>query len=89
EDLNQVIWQEIEEDRYRPHYEKKKEIARLHEEDKKVSLVLPAKEYQCIRYETLTADKFGYVKVDTKKYSTSPRFAKQKTLVGITYNRID
>ncbi|UOR10650.1 IS21 family transposase [Halobacillus amylolyticus] len=89
EDLNHVLWQEIEADRHRPHYEKKKEIARLHEEDKNASLVLPAKEYQCIRYETLTADKFGYVKVDTKKYSTSPRFAKQKTLVGITYNRID
>src|SRR5699024_12277026 len=50
--------------------------------------ILPAKEYSCVRYETLKADKYGFVQVDTKKYSTSPRYAKQKVLVAITYDQV-
>ncbi|MGV3465472.1 MAG: Mu transposase domain-containing protein, partial [Heyndrickxia sp.] len=82
-------WKECEADHQRLHYEKKIEIARLHEEDKQALLCLPTKEYSCIRYETLTADKYGYVQIDSRKYSTSPRFASQEVLVGITYNRVD
>jgi transposase len=89
DDLNQVLWQEAEKDRDRPHFDKKIEIARLYEEDEQATLYLPSKEYSCIRYETLKADKYGYVKVDKKKYSTSPRFSKQRVLIGITYHRID
>ncbi|WP_374723429.1 IS21 family transposase [Calidifontibacillus erzurumensis] len=88
EDFNNGLWAEAENDRLRPHYEKKDEIARLFEEDQKVLLYLPSKEYEGIRYETLKADKYGYVQVDKKKYSTSPRYSNQKVLVGITYNRI-
>ncbi|WP_425426278.1 Mu transposase domain-containing protein [Tuberibacillus calidus] len=42
-----------------------------------------------MRYETLKADKYGYVQIDAKKYSTSPRYANQEVLVGITYNQVD
>lgn len=89
DDLNQVLWEEVELDRHRKHYEKDIEISRLYEKDEEALLYLPAKEYQCIRYETVKADKYGYVKVDTNSYSTSPRFAKMNVLVAITYNRID
>lgn len=89
EDLNNVLWDEVENDRYRPHYEKKEEIARLFEEDKEALLHLPPKEYSGIRYETLKADKYGYVLIDSRKYSTSPRYSSQRVLVGVTYNRID
>ena len=89
EDLNQVLWQESEMDRHRPHFEKQDEIRNLYEKDKEAFLYLPAKEYQCIRYETLKADKYGYVQIDTNKYSTSSRFAKMQVLVGITHNRVE
>lgn len=89
EDLNLRLWQEAEADRCRPHYEKKQEISRLHEEDKQALLILPEKAYTGIRYESVKADKYGYIRVDKKKYSTSPRFAEQKVLIGITYNKID
>lgn len=88
DELNAKLWGEAEKDRCRQHYEKKKEISKLFEEDKRALLHLPAKEYRCIRYETLKADKYGFVQVDTKKYSTSPRYAKQEVLVAITYNQI-
>lgn len=89
ERLNDMLWKEAEADRHRSHYEKKQEIHRLYEEDRQAFLLLPEKAYTCVRYETVTADKYGYVYVDKKKYSTSPRFARQKVLVGITYNTID
>jgi len=89
EDLNAKLWEEVEKDRYRQHYEKKEEISQLFEEDKHAFLHLPAKEYSCVRYETLKADKYGFVQVDTKKYSTSPRYAKQEVLVAITYNQVN
>ncbi|MBU8908976.1 IS21 family transposase [Desertibacillus haloalkaliphilus] len=89
DDLNRRLWAEVENDRNRPHYEKKVEIAKLFEEDKEALMYLPPREYSCVRYETLKADKYGYVLVDTKRYSSSPRFSNQKVLVGITYNRVD
>lgn len=88
DDENQFLWKEAEEDRHRLHYEKKWEITRLFEDDRTALLYLPPKEYECIRYETLKADKYGYVAVDSKKYSTSPRFSNQKVVVGVTYNSV-
>ncbi|WP_368502786.1 IS21 family transposase (plasmid) [Alkalihalophilus sp. As8PL] len=89
EELNNRLWQEVENDRYRLHYEKKDEIARLFEEDREALFYLPPKEYRGRRIETLKADKYGYVLVNSKRYSTSPRYANQKVLVGIKYNCID
>ena len=89
EELNKGLWLEVENDRFRSHYEKKDEIARLFEEDRDALFYLPPKEYSGMRIETLKADKYGYVLVDSKRYSTSPRYAIQRVSVGITYNRID
>lgn len=89
DELNQSFWSKAEKDRERKHYEKEFFISQLFEEDQKASLVIPNKEYQCIRYETLKADKYGYIKVDKCLYSTSPRFALSKVRVRITYNKVD
>lgn len=51
--------------------------------------MLPVKEYECVRYETLKADKYGYIKLDLNLYSTSPRYALSKTLVKISYNTVE
>ena len=76
-------------DRERKHYEKETFISQLFEEDQKACLVLPSKEYQCVRYETVKADKYGYIKVEKNLYSTSPRYALSKVLVRISYNTIE
>lgn len=52
-------------------------------------LQLPAKEFDCVRYEEVKADKYGYIRIDNKTYSTSPRFAKQKVLAKISYNQVE
>ncbi|GCD81099.1 hypothetical protein PTHTG4_01610 [Parageobacillus thermoglucosidasius] len=50
---------------------------------------MPAKEYECVRYEQVRADKYGYIRVENKLDSTSPRFAKQMVLAKISYQEIE
>ena len=87
--LNKELWDLAEKDRLRKHYQKDKMIAELFEEDKKAFLLLPKKEYECVKYKTLKADKYGYVKIDSNFYSTSPRYALNKVLVKISYNSVE
>lgn len=89
DELNESLWQKAEKDRNRKHYEKETLISKLFEEDQKASLTLPGKEYECVRYETMKADKYGYIKVENNLYSTSPRFASHKVFVKVSYNKID
>jgi transposase len=89
EDLNKTFWQIAEKDRQRKHYQKDILITELYEEDKQALYQLPDKEYHCIRYEEVKADKYGYVKVDNRLYSTSPRFAKCLVLARISFNKVE
>lgn len=89
EALNKDFWEIAEKDRFRKHYQKERAISELFEEDRAASLLLPAKEYECVRYETLKADKYGYIKLDLNLYSTSPRYALNRVLVKISYNTVD
>lgn len=88
DDFNEGQWQLAEEDRNRLHYDKKILQSALFSEDKEEWLMLPKKKFDCARREWLTADKSGLVTVDTKLYSTSPRFAKQNVSVQISFNEI-
>ncbi|MDQ0974617.1 hypothetical protein QFZ31_004495 [Neobacillus niacini] len=89
DDLNKELWAKAEKDRERKHYQKEWAISELFEEDRAAFLLLPAKEYECVRYETLKADKYGYIKLDLNLYSTSPRYALGKVLVKISYNQVE
>lgn len=88
DELNKKLWAKAEEDRDRKHYQKQWMISELFEEDKAAFRVLPAKEYECVRYETLKADKYGYIKLDLNLYSTSPRYALSKVLAKISYDKV-
>nr|WP_050979081.1 hypothetical protein [Bacillus methanolicus] len=85
ESFNSSLWEKAENDRLRPHYQKGTLIAELYTEDKEHFLQLPAKEFECVQYEQVKADKYGYIRVDNKLYSTSPRFAKKMVLARISY----
>lgn len=87
--LNDSLWEKCERDWQRPHYQKGKTIAELFEEEKECFLQLPEKEYECVRYEQVRADKYGCIRVENKLYSTSPRFAKQMVLAKISYQEIE
>lgn len=89
EQLNETLWGKAEKDRNRLHYQKGIVLAELYLADKEQFLQLPAKEYECVRYEQVKADKYGYIRVENKLYSTSPRFAKSTVLAKISYNRIE
>jgi hypothetical protein len=89
EDLNKTFWLVAEKDRQRKHYQKDILISELFEKDKQALFQLPEKEYQCVRHEEVTADKYGYIKVDNRLYSTSPRFAKRIVLAKISFNRVE
>lgn len=89
EDLNRTFWKKAEKDRNRKHYQKENLIAKLYMADQEQFLQLPAKEFDCVRYEEVKADKYGYIRIDNKTYSTSPRFAKQKVLAKISYNQVE
>lgn len=89
DELNKQLWDKAEKNRERKHYEKEIFISQLFKEDQKACLVLPNKEYHCVRYETVKADKYGYIKVEKNMYSTSPRYALSKVLVRISYNTVE
>ena len=89
ERLNQTFWQSAEQDRKRDHYIKEEPISVLYEHDQNALFQLPEKRYECVRYETVRADKYGYVRVDNRFYSSSPRFAKTEVSVRITYDRVE
>ena len=77
------------EDRNRRHYEKDTMIAELYLEDKERFLQLPGKTYECVRFEQVKADKYGFVRIDTKQYSTSPRFSGQAVLAKISFDTVE
>lgn len=87
-DLNEQALCWSVQDRNRPHFEKGLPIAELYLADEQRLLQLPGKPYECIRKETLKADKYGYVRIDEQKYSTSPRFAGQRVSVRLSFDQV-
>lgn len=86
--FNETLWSKSEADRDRLHYDKNILQSKLFEGDLDECLMLPEKDFECARYESLKSDKYGIVNIDKKQYSTSPRFAKQTVRIRITYNEI-
>ena len=86
--FNSTLWELAEGDRDRKHYEKQVFQSELYEEDREEWLQLPEKKFDCVRHKETKADKYGFISIDQKQYSTSPRFAGQKVRVRITYQSI-
>ncbi len=86
--FNGTVWELAEKDRNRKHYEKRVLQSELFEEDRREWLQLPEKRFDCVRHQEARADKYGFITIDQKQYSTSPRFAGQKVRVRITYQSI-
>ena len=86
--FNETLWVMVEKDKDRIHYNKEILQSELYEEDKNYWLMLPKKEFECVRYTTAKADKYRIVTLDKKQYSTAPRFSKQQVRICITYNEV-
>lgn len=87
-DLNEQAFAWSVGDRKRAHYEKELPISELHLADKGQLLQLPGKAYKCIRYEHVKADKYGFIRIDRKQYSTSPRFAGQAVTAKLSFDQV-
>ena len=88
DEFNQTLWSLAEENRHRQHYEKEIALTVLHKETCAAHILLPEKVFHCARIIQAKADKSGLIHLETKVYSTSPRFAQKKVFVQITYNEV-
>lgn len=62
--LRDQLLKKCEEDQQRPHYRKDSLIADLFEEEKKYGLSLPDSAYPVFKQSTVTANKYGEVRID-------------------------
>ena len=70
--FNENLLRLCDEDHEREHYQQGVPLKELWEEDQRVLLPLPEYEYDVFRYDSLSVNKDGFIKVDTAKYSLSP-----------------
>ena len=86
--LHELTIQWSIENRQREHYEKNLPIAELYLADQEKFLQLPGKPFECVRFLSLKADKYGFIQIEQKKYSTSPRYARQVVIAKVGYDHI-
>lgn len=86
---NEEFLRRCDEDHKREHYERGTPIAELWKEEKRHLLALPEHEYEVFRYESLKANKYGFVKIDTAKYGLSPELARKVVQAKIYFDKIE
>ena len=80
-EFNQLLLVKALEDIKRKHYDKRTLINDLYEHDKIKFMQLPAKRYDNYRLAKYKTNKYGYLRVDTNIYTTSPEVANQEVWV--------
>jgi len=89
EKFNEELLGRCDEDHERDHYERGVLIRELWEEEKHQLMTLPTHEYEVFRYESLSVNKTGFIKVDTGKYGVSPELYGKSVQVKIYYDKIE
>ena len=90
EQYNAELFERCEKDWNREHYKKKIDIVELFEEDRSALLRLPAKPFNCLRYEKLKTDGYGKFCLEGKHwYSSSPEMANSEIIAAIGAHRVD
>lgn len=88
-EYNKILLDNCTEDMNRPHYKKETPISELFEEDKKRLISLPKTPYDVFKIETIKADKYGKLTVDSKYcYSVSPKYAGTTVTVKLTADKV-
>jgi len=70
------------------HYEKRAPIKELFLEDRRWLLALPSVPFDNFRLQRACADKFGRVKIEGRRYSVTPSYARQNLWVKLYHDRI-
>jgi transposase len=89
EAFNGELLRVCDEDHRREHYESGVLMSELWETEKHHLLTLPEYEYEVFRYESLTVNKTGFIKVNTTRYGLSPEFADKVVQAKIYFDKID
>jgi len=87
--FNAELFRLCDADHEREHYERGTLIRKLWEEEQRHLLTLPEYEYEVFRYESLTVNKTGFIKVDTAKYGLSPEFCSKSVQAKIYFDKIE
>lgn len=87
--FNEGLLQLCDDDHEREHYQHGIPLKELWEEDKRVLLALPEYEYDVFRYDSLSVNKDGFIKVDTAKYSLSPELYGKVVQSKIYFDKIE
>jgi len=87
--FNEELLRLCDEDHKREHYERGVPMTELWEEEKRYLLALPEHEYDVFRYESLKANKYGFIKIDTAKYGLSPELAGAVVQAKIYFDKVE
>ena len=87
--FNEELLLRCDKDHGRKHYIHDALIRELWEDEKQSLLTLPEHEYEVFSYESLKADKYGFITLDTNKYGLSPELSGIVVQAKIYYDRID
>jgi transposase len=89
ESYNEELLGRCDADHEREHYRHGRKIREIWTEEKGRLLRLPEHEYEVYRYEALSANKYGYVTIDTNKYGLSPTLAGKQVQAKIYHDRVE
>lgn len=89
EGINSYLKVELEADRDREHYDKKEQITKLWEEDKKALLVLPRQALEITRTTSCVVNKYGEIKVDYDKYHVPQAHPGQRLFIKIYWDKLE
>jgi len=89
EAFNEELLRKCDEDHKRKHYGRDELISEIWEEEKRHLQSLPEYEYEVFRYESLKADKYGFVRADTTKYGLPSEYAGKVVQAKIYFDKIE
>lgn len=75
-------------DNERNHYQKKEKISSLLKTDENYLIPLNKTDYEIVKFQYRKVNKYGFVDIDTNRYSVGSRFQNQEVLVKITAHKI-
>lgn len=89
DEYNKELLEICDEDMEREHYAKVVQIRELWEEEKAELLSLPEYDYEVFRYESVSINNYGFVRIDGNRYGVSPELAGKEGYAKIYHNQIE
>lgn len=86
---NAELLKRCDEDFNREHYKHKNLICELWEDEKHHLLTLPEYEYEVFKYDSLSVNTQGFIKLDTNKYGLSPEMRGTVVQAKIYFDKIE